>query len=125
MDKFGRYYAWFLLFVTAVPALLRLLQTQRVAELVNERMQDLKRRSRARMAGLGSVGGSLVLLPVYFLWSRQAWLVIASVVGVVTGVEMIGNAARSDMPGLIAQNRVFGWLYAATAVGIFVWLVRR
>ncbi len=125
MDKFGRYYAWFLLFVTAVPAALRLLQTRPVAELVSERMQNLKRRSRSRMAGMGSVAGSFVLLPVYFLWSRQAWLIIAFVVGVVTGVEMIGNAARPDTSSLIAQNRIFGWLYAATAAGILVWLIRK
>lgn len=125
MDKFGRWYIWFLLFVTALPALLRLLQTRRVAEMVSERMQDLKKRSRSRLFGIASVAGAFVLLPVYFLYSRQAWLIIAFVVGILTGVEMIGNAARPEPESLVRQNRIFGWLYALTAVGIIAWLARK
>ncbi len=125
MDKFARYYAWFLLFVTAVPALLRLLQTRQVAELVNERMQDLKRRTRSRKVGIWSVAGSFVLLPVYVLYSHQAWILLALVVGVLTGAEMIGNAAHPEPGSLVRQNRLFGALYALTAAFILVWLIRR
>ncbi len=125
MDKFGRYYAWFLLFVTLVPALMRLLQTRAIAEMVSERLQDLKKRSRSRTTGIVSVAGSFVLPPIYLLYSRQAWLIIAFVVGVLTGIEMIGNAARPEPASLVRQNRIFGWLYAFIAVGIFVWLVRK
>ncbi len=125
MDKFARYYAWFLLFVTAVPALLRLLQTRQVADLVSERMQDLKRRARSRKVGIWSVAGSFVLLPVYVLYSHQAWILLALVVGVLTGAEMIGNAARPEPGSLVRQNRLFGALYALTAAFILVWLIRR
>ncbi len=125
MDKFGRYYVWFLLFVSAAPAVLRLVQTRQVAELVSERMLDEKRRARSRKMGWWSAIGSFVLVPVYIFYSHQAWLVMAFVVGVLTGVEMIENARRPEPAMLVRQNRIFGWLYAATAAGIVVWLVRK
>ena len=125
MDKFARYYVWFLLFISAAPALLRLAQTRQVAELVSERMQDAKRRARSRKMGLWSGVGSAVLLPVYLFYSHQAWLLMAFVVGVLTGVEMVGNARSPEPASLARQNRIFGWLYAATAAAIVVWLVRR
>ncbi len=124
MDKFGRYYAWFLLVVTALPALMRLLQTRQVAELVSERMHDDRKRARSRKIGVASALASLVLVPVYFLYSRQAWIVMAFVVGVLTGVEMVGNATRPDPPSLMRQNRIFGALYALVAVAIVAWIVR-
>ncbi len=124
MDKFARYYAWFLLLVTAVPALLRLLQTRPVAELVSERMQNLKRRSRSRLTGIFSVAGSLLLLPVYVFYYRRAWILLALIVGVLTGAEMVGNASRPEPDSLVRQNRIFGALYAVTAAGIIFWLVR-
>ncbi len=125
MDRFGRYYVWFLLFISAAPAVLRLAQTRQVAALVSERLQDAKRRSRTRTMGLWSAIGSFMLLPVYIFFYREAWLVMAFVVGVLTGVEMVGNARRPEPESLVRQNRLFGWLYATTAVGIVVWLVRR
>ncbi len=125
MDRFGRYYVWFLLFISAAPAVLRLAQTRQVASLVSERLQDAKRRSRTRTMGLWSAIGSFMLLPVYIFFYREAWLVMAFVVGVLTGVEMVGNARRPEPESLVRQNRLFGWLYATTAVGIVVWLVRR
>ncbi len=125
MDKFGRYYAWFLLFVTAVPALLRLLQTRPVAELVSERMQDQKRRSRSRVVGWWSVAGSLILLPVYVFYSHRAWILLALIVGVLTGAEMVGNSRQPDAESLVRQNRIFGLMYALTAAGILVWLIRK
>jgi hypothetical protein len=125
LDKVGRYYAWVLLFLTLLPAVLRLLKPVEIAELVGAKMQDLKKRARARLLGIGSVAGSFVLLPVYLLYSRRGWLIIAFMVGVLTGIEMIGNAARPEPSSLVRQNRIFGWVYALTAAGIFVWLVRK
>ncbi len=125
MDKFGRYYAWFLLLVTALPALMRLLQTRQVAELVSVRLQDDQKRARSRKIGMVSAAASLVLIPVYLLYSRQAWIAMAFVVGVLTGVEMVGNAARPDPASLARQNRIFGVLYAIVAVAIAAWIVHR
>lgn len=125
MDKFGRYYAWFLLLVTVIPALMRLLQTRQVAEVVSVRLQDRKKRARTRMLGIGSVAGSFILLSIYIFYSRQAWIMMALVVGIITGVEMAGNAARPEPANLVRQNRVFGVLYALTAAGIMAWLIRR
>jgi hypothetical protein len=125
LDRFERYYVWFLLFISAAPAVLRLAQTRQVAELVSERMQDEKRRARSRKLGWWSAGASCVLLPVYLFYSRQAWLPMAFVVGVLTGVEMAGNARDPESASLVRQNRIFGWLYAVTAAGIVVWLIRK
>ena len=88
-------------------------------------MQDAKRRSRTRTLGFWSAAGSFVLLPVYLFYYHQAWLMMAFAVGVLTGVEMVGNARSPETASLTRQNRIFGWLYAVTAAGIVLWLVRQ
>jgi phosphatidylserine synthase len=119
------YYAYFLLFVTVLPALMRLAMPQRVAVLTNERMAAPRTRSRYFKIGLGSAAISVVVGILYLvLWRQQAWLVLAAAIGLVSGVEMVGNTKWFEPSSLKSQNIVFGVLYAAAAVAIWLVLLR-
>ena len=119
------YYAYFLLFVTVLPALMRLAMPERVAVLTSERMAAPRTRSRYFKIGLGSAAISVAVGILYLvLWRQQAWLVLAAAIGLVSGVEMVGNTRSFDTSSLKSQNIVFGVLYAAAAVATWLVLLR-
>ncbi len=125
MDKFARYYAWFLLVATALPALARLGQARNLAVLTSERISDQRRRALHRKLGWLSFIGSFILIPAYFYFSHQRWMIVAFVIGIITGIEMIGNTASPEPDSLTRQNRYFGIAYAACAIGTYVFLLRK
>lgn len=125
MDKFGRYYSWFLLAATALPALVRLAQPRQFAALTSERIADDRKRARHRLWGWISLLGSALLMPVYFFYSHQRWLLVAFLIGVLTGVEMIRNSAAPEPESLTRQNRLFGVGYAACALLTYFFLIRK
>ncbi|HEV2117528.1 MAG TPA: hypothetical protein VGR48_15960 [Terriglobales bacterium] len=125
MARFERYYAYFLLFVTVLPALMRLAMPQRVAVLTSERMAAPRRRSRYFKIGLASAVISVLVAILYaILWRQQAWLVLAAAIGLLSGMEMVGNTRRFDTSSLKSQNIVFGLLYAVAAVATWLVLLR-
>ena len=69
------------------------------------------------------LAGSLVLIPVYVFYSQQRWLVVAFIIGVITGVEMITNANRPEHDSLTRQNLVFGAAYVVCAVFTFFFVL--
>ncbi len=125
MDKFGRYYSWFLLAATALPALVRLAQPRQFAVLTSERIAGAGKRKRHRMWGWISLLGSAVLIPVYLFYSHQRWLLVAFIIGVLTGVEMIRNSAAPEPESLTRQNRLFGVAYAGCALLTWFFLLRK
>lgn len=125
MDKFGRYYAWFLLAATSLPAVVRLVQPRQFAVLTSERIAGERKRARHRFWGWASLLGSVVLVPVYLFYSRQRWLLVAFLIGVLTGVEMIRNSAAPEPDSLARQNRVFGIAYAGCALLTYFFLIRK
>lgn len=125
MDKFARYYAWFLLIATALPAAVRLVQARNFAHITSERIRDEGRRARHRMWGWVSLIGSGVLIPVYFLYSRQRWMIVAFFIGILTGVEMIGNAKSPEPESLARQNVYFGFAYALASAATWFFLIRK
>ena len=125
MDKFVRYYSWFLLVASALPALVRLAQPRQLAAVTSERIADSRKRSRHRWLGWISVVGSAALVPVYFFYSQQRWLLVAFIIGMLTGVEMIGNSARPQQESLARQNRWFGLGYAGCALLTYFVLIRK
>ena len=125
MDKFARYYAWFLLIATGLPAVVRLTQARNFAHLTSERISDEKKRARHRMWGWVSLLGSGVLIPVYFLYSRQRWMIVAFFIGILTGAEMIGNAKSPRQESLTRQNFCFGFAYALAAAATWFFLIRQ
>ena len=116
MDKFGRYYAWFLLVATLLPAIVRLAVPSRFAEMTSEKIADVKKRGRHRMLGWVSAAGSLILVPVYIFYSQQRWIVVAFVIGVLTGCEMILNARSPEQKSIYRQSILFGWMYVVCCV---------
>ena len=125
MDKFARYYSWFLLVATALPAAVRLVQPQKFAHLTSERIAEARARARHRMWGWISFLGSFILIPVYFLYSRQRWMIVAFFIGILTGLEMIGNANAPEEQSLARQNRYFGFAYAVAAAATWFFLIHK
>lgn len=125
MDKFARYYSWFLLVATALPAAVRLGQAKKFARLTSEKIAEQGQRARHRMWGWISLLGSFVLIPVYFIYSRQRWMIVAFFIGIITGIEMIGNAQSPHEDSLTRQNRYFGVAYALAAAATWFFLIRK
>ncbi len=125
MDKFARYYGWFLVVATALPAAVRLAQPEKFAQLTSERISEPRMRARHRMWGWISLAGSFILLPAYFFYSRQRWMIVAFFVGILTGIEMIGNANAPEAPSLARQNRFFGVAYALAAAASWFFLIHK
>ena len=124
MDKFSRYYGWFVLIATGLPALVRLASPRSMAEMTNEKMVIPEKRRRHRMWGWVSFWSSLGFIPIYiFLW-KQNWVLIAVVIGVLTGLEMVRNAASFEIESLTTQNRIFGAIYALACVATYFILIK-
>ncbi len=124
MARFERYYAYFLLFVTVLPAIMRLAMPERVAVLTSERMAAPRSRARYFKIGLVSAAVSVVVAILYAILWRQAWLALAAAIGLVSGVEMVGNTKSFETSSLKLQNILFGLLYAAAAAGTWLVLLR-
>jgi hypothetical protein len=125
LDRFGRYYAWFLLVATALPAIVRLASPRQFAIMTSERIADEKKRKRHRMLGWISLAGSLVLVPIYAFYSQQRWLVVAFIIGVLTGIEMLANANRPEPESLMRQSRIFGSAYIVCAIFTYFFVLYR
>ena len=125
MDKFGRYYAWFLLIATALPAIVRLASPRQFAIMTGQRIADAKKLNRHRLLGWVSLAGSFVLVPIYIFYSQQRWLVVAFLIGIITGIEMIVNARDPEQDSLIRQSRAFGVLYIACAIFTYFYVLYR
>ncbi len=125
MARFEHYYAYFLLFVTVLPAVMRLAMPERVAALTSERMAAPRTRSRYLKIGAVSGGTSILAAVLYaILWRNQAWLVLAAAIGLLSGAEMVGNTRWFEPSCLKSQNIVFGVLYAVAAVATWLVLLR-
>jgi phosphatidylserine synthase len=125
LDKFGRYYAWFLLVATALPAIVRLSVPARFAEMTSERIADAKKRGRHRMLGWISVLGSFVLVPVYYFYSQQRWMIVAFVIGIITGFEMLANARSPEQESIRRQSIAFGVVYVVCCVFTYFFVLYR
>ncbi len=125
MDKFSRYYSWFLLVATALPALVRLGSAGSLAHLTSEKIADQRKRARHLMWGWISLVGSFILIPAYLFYSQQRWMIVAFFIGILTGIEMIGNAKSPQEDSLTRQNRYFGVAYAVAAAATWFFLLRK
>jgi len=127
LDKTLRIYAWFLLIVTALPALARLARPRDLARILLLRYQNPTRRKRARIGGAIYLGLALLATP-FLLRSpiqQQHWLVIALLVGAVSALEFLMNSRIFDEEALTHQNRYFGGVYAAIAIAVALLLITR
>ncbi len=127
MDNALRIYAWFLLIVTALPALARLARPRELARIVLARYQNPKRRKRARIGGILYLCLSVFAIGfVLFEHMRQErWLIMAVLVGGVSACEFVLNSRTFDEETLARQNRRFGGAYAAMAIATLLLLFSR
>ena len=127
MDKTLRIYAWFLLIVTALPAIARLAKPRELARVVMQRYQDPRRRKRSRITGLTYLG--LALLGIPFLLHAQArqarWMVILLLVIALSAAESFTNSRVPSEEVLARQNRLFGGVYASIAIAAALLLFTR
>ena len=127
MDNWFRIYAWFLLLVTALPAIARLARPRELAQILLLRYEDPKRRQRARIGG--AVYLALALLATPFLLRspehQKRWLTMALLVGAVSAVEFVLNSRTFSEDDLARQNRYFGGVYAAIAIAVGLLLLTR
>jgi hypothetical protein len=127
LDNWFRIYAWFLLIVTALPAIARLARPRELAQIMLFRFENPKRRKRARIGGMIYLG--LALLTIPFLWRssehQRRWLIMAILVGAVSAVEFILNSRAFSQDDLARQNRYFGGVYAAIAIAVALLLLTR
>jgi hypothetical protein len=127
LDKALRIYAWFLLIVTALPALARLARPRDLARILLLRYQNPKRRKRARIGGAIYLVLSILATP-FLLRSplqQQRWLVIALLVGAVSALEFLMSSRIFEEEALTRQNRYFGGVYAAIAIAVALLLITR
>ncbi len=127
MDNALRIYAWFLLVVTVVPAVARLLKPRELARITLMRYQNPKRRKRARIGGI--IYLALTTLAIPFLWlspyRQQRWLIVALLAIAVSALEFVLDSRLFNEEALARQNRYFGGIYAAMAIAITLLLLTR
>jgi hypothetical protein len=122
-----RIYAWFLLIVTALPALARLARPRELARIVLVRYQDAKRRKRAFLGGAIYLGLSAIAI-VFVLRAhmrQQRWLIMAVLIGMVSAFEFVMNSRAFDEEALARQNRMFGGAYTALAIATILLIFTR
>ncbi|HSY12834.1 MAG TPA: hypothetical protein VK976_11640 [Verrucomicrobiae bacterium] len=127
MDKALRIYAWFLLIVTALPAVARIARPLELARIVLVRYQNPKRRKRARIGGVIYLALSILAIP-YLLTAKiheERWLVMAVLVGMISALEFVINSRVFEEETLSRQNRVFGGVYASMAIATALLLFTR
>ncbi len=127
MDKTLRIYAWFLLIVTALPAIARLAKPRELARIVLLRYQDPKRRKRSRITGFIYLGLALIGVPfVLRAEARQAhWLIILLLLIMLSAFESLFNSRALNEETLARQNRIFGGVYASIAIATALLLFTR
>ena len=127
MDNALRIYAWFLLIVTALPALARIARPRELARITLLRYQEPKRRKRARIGGFLYLVLSLIAIPFLALskYREERWLIMAVLVGMVSAIEYLMTSRLFDEEALARQNRIFGGAYAAMAIATVLLLFTR
>jgi hypothetical protein len=127
LDNALRIYAWFLLVVTALPAIARLARPRELARIVLVRYQNPKRRKRARIGGTIYLGLSLLAIGfvVHAHMRQERWLIMAVLVGMISALEFVLNSRVFTEETLARQNRMFGGAYAALAIATLLLLFTR
>ena len=127
LDNWFRIYAWFLLLVTALPAIARLARPRELAQIMLARYENPKRRQRARIGGAVYLAVAVLATP-FLLRSpehQKRWLTMALLVGAVSAVEFLVNSRAFSVDGLARHNRYFGGVYASIAIAVGLLLLTR
>lgn len=127
MDNALRIYAWFLLIVTALPAIARLARPRELARIVLARYQNPKRRRRAFLGGIIylALSAFAIVFIVHEHMRQQRWLIMAVLVGMVSALEFVVNSRALDEETMARQNRAFGGAYTVLAIATILLIFTR
>lgn len=125
MAKFGQLYLWFVVIVSLLAGLPRLIVSRRFAQLQMMRMRQKSSGVRSRIMSLVVLAGGLLFGTLYFTrWGHEVWVLIAVVFSLLSAAEFFFQAQFPTEESLIFQNRLLGILYLGLAASALV-MVRR
>jgi hypothetical protein len=121
----GRYYIWFVVVVTGLAGLPRLLLARRFAELQLAKLQQKSKIVTARTMSLVFLSGALLLTAAYFTpWGHQVWPLIGVIFSLLSALEFFLESLVPTLDNLVFQKRLMGILYLGLSVGSFFMLSR-
>jgi len=121
----GRYYIWFVVIVTGLAGLPRVLLARRFAELQLAKLKEKSTVTRTRMMSLVFLIGTVMFSGLYFTpWGHQAWLVIGVIFSFLSAIEFFFESQVPSFDTLVFQKRLLGILYLGLSVGSFFTLSR-
>lgn len=125
MAKLGYLYTWFVLIVSAIAGLPRLLLSRRFAELQLAKLRQKNSISRSRIMSLVVFCVVLLFTGMYLIhWRHEQWILIAIVFSVFSSAEFFFQARFPDVESLVFLNRLLGILYLGLAIASYVMLSR-
>lgn len=125
MAKFGHIYIWFVIIVSGIAGLPRLLLSRRFAELQQAKLSKKGSIARSRMMSLVVLFVVLIFTGMYFTrWRHEAWIAIAIVFSLLSAAEFFFQAQFPNVESLVFQNRLLGILYLGLCAASCV-LLRR
>ncbi|HWX55186.1 MAG TPA: hypothetical protein VN176_11410 [Verrucomicrobiae bacterium] len=121
----GRYYIWFVVVVTGLAGLPRLLLARRFAELQLARLRQKSNTTQVRTMSMIFLFGALFFVALYFTaGGHQAWLIIGVIFSLLSAIEFLLESRVPTLDTLIFQKRLLGILYLGLSVGSFFMLPR-
>lgn len=125
MAKFGHVYIWFVILVSGVAGLPRLLLSRRFAELQQAKLNQKGSIARSRLMSLVVFVVVLIFAGMYFTrWRHEVWIAIAIIFSLLSAAEFFFQAQFPNVESLIFQNRLLGILYLGLCVASCVLLTR-
>ena len=117
----ARYYIWFIVVVSAVAGLPRVLLARRFAELQLARLQQKTKSTTARTMSIVFLFGALLLAAAYFtVWGHQIWLVIGVIFSLLSAAENFLESLVPTLDNMVFQKRLMGILYLGLSAGSLV-----
>ena len=116
MDKFQKFYIWFVLVLSALSFPTRIFLAEKTAQLTAKRMQSPKGRQFYVISGwlFIAVAVMLYFLPLFRSFGRNVLLLYLAY-SFVSGTEFLANTYFPQTDKLVRQNRIFGVLHLGVA----------
>jgi hypothetical protein len=121
----AKFYVWFVIVVSGLAGLPRLLLSRRFAELQQAKLQDKNSIKRSRLMSVAVFFMVLVFTVMYLTrWRHAIWIAIAIAFSLLSSAEFFFQAKFPDLDSLVFQNRLLGILYLGLSVASYLMLSR-